>query len=280
VTQTATEKGWGRVTRHRPCVVCGRGDWCGYSADGSVAICMRVKSDRPTRNGGWLHQVTDAPPRPAPRVYVPQPHHAQPCTTDWATMLRRFERDTRAAEVERLATSLGVSPGSLCRLGIAWAAPHRAWAFPMCNGKRRPIGIRLRAESGRKWAIRGSHNGLFWPDHLGNGGPLLLCEGPTDVAALLDLGYATIGRPSCAGAVDLVIEVVQGLRHRDVVIVADADEQGLDGADRLARALTEAGRRPKVIRPLQGKDARAWVQAGATRVDVDAVITKALYWRP
>jgi hypothetical protein len=194
-------------------------------------------------------------------------------------MLRRFERDTRPAEVERLAASLGVSPNSLHRLGGAWAAPHRAWAFPMSNAARETIGIRLRAESGRKWAIPGSRNGLFWPDGLAGTGPLLLAEGPTDVAALLDLDYDAIGRPSCAGAVEMVIEVVQRLHRRDVVVVADTDGPGTNGADRLAQALTEAGQRPKVIRPLQGKDSRAWAQAGATRAVVDAVIASALYWR-
>jgi len=195
-------------------------------------------------------------------------------------MLRRFERDTRTAEVEILAASLGVSPGSLSRLGVAWAAPHRAWAFPMCNALRETIGVRLRAENGKKWAVRGSHNGLFWPDHLGSGGPLLLCEGPTDVAALLDLGYDAIGRPSCAGAVEIVIEVVRALNRREVVIVADTDGPGIDGADRLAQALTDAGHRPKVIQPLQDKDARAWKQAGATRAVVDSAIASARYWRP
>jgi len=239
---------------------------------------MRVKSDRPTRNGGWLHQVTDAPPRPAPREYVPRPPRRP--SPDWPALLRRFKRDTRTAEVMRLAASLGVSPGSLSRLGVVWAAPHRAWAFPMCDALRKTTGIRLRAANGRKWAVSGSRNGLFWPADLAGAGPLLFCEGPTDTGALLDLGYDAIGRPSCTGAVDLVIEVVRGLRVRDVVVVADADEQGIDGADRLARALTEEGHRPKVIQPQRAKDARAWVAAGATRAVVDSAIQDGLYWRP
>ena len=271
---------WLRVTKKHPCPVCGKHDWCGATADGAFACCMRVKSDRPTRNGGWLYRLADSAPRQVPHLHMPPPRAPLPRTTDWIALLRRFERDTRTAEVERLAASLGVSPDSLRRLGIAWAAPHRAWAFPMCDAQHETVGVRLQAESGRKWAVRGSHNGLFWPEHLGSGGPLLLCEGPTDVAALLDLGYDAIGRPSCAGAVEIVIEVVRVLNRCEVVIVADTDGPGIDGADRLAQALTEAGRRPKVIRPLQGKDARAWLQAGATRAVVDAVIAGALYWRP
>ena len=265
------------MTRHRPCPICQKPDWCGVSADGEVACCMRVKSDHPTRNGGWLHSIAGAPPPPIPREYVPRPpRHLPP---NWPAMLRRFGRDTCTAEVERVAARLGVLPGSLFRLGIVWAAPHRAWAFPMFDAARQVIGIRLRAEDGHKWAVAGSHNGLFWPDDLAGNGPLLVCEGPTDTAALLDLGYDAIGRPSCTGAVEMVTEVVRRLRRRDVVVVADADAPGIDGADRLARALTEAGRRPKVIRPLAGKDARAWVRAGATRAVVDAVIRNALHWR-
>ena len=269
---------WVRVTRHRPCPICGKPDWCGVSADGEVACCMRVESDRPARNGGWLHRITDAPPRPAPCLYVPPPTTPSG-TTDWAAVLRRFGRDTRTAEVGRMATALGVSAGNLLRLGVCWAAPPRAWAFPMCDGRGKTIGVRLRAEDGKKWAVPGSHNGLFWPDDLAGSGPLLVCEGPTDTAALLDLGYDAIGRPSCTGAVRMVILAVHVLRRRDLVIMADADGPGIDGANRLAGALTAAGRRPKVIRPLQGKDARAWVQAGATRAVVDCAIANALYWR-
>ena len=290
MTQTAMPSVWVRVSKKRLCPICEKGDWCGVTADGMFACCMRVKTDRPVKNGGWLHRLTDSP-RPVPRLYPLPPRKPAPCTIDWAAMLRRFERDTRKAEVERLAAVLGVSPGSLSCLGIAWAAPHHAWAFPMSNAARETIGIRLRTEGGRKWAIRGSHNALFWPKDLTGRGPLLLCEGPTDTTALLDLGYDAIGRPSCEGAVEMVIEVVQHLHRRDVVVVADADEPqrqpdgsvrrpGLDGANRLAQALTEAGYRPKVIQPTQGKDARAWLQAGATRAVVDTVIASARYWRP
>ena len=269
---------WGRVNREHPCCICGKIDWCGTSPDGTLACCMRVKSDRPARNGGWLHRIAGAMPVSTPHVRTP-PRAPARRAVNWAALLQRFARDTRATDVERLAAALGVSPGSLSRLGVAWAAPHRAWAFPMHNALRETTGVRLRAENGKKWAVSGSRNGLFWPTDLTGAGPLLFCEGPSDTAALLDLGYDAIGRPSCTGAVDLVIEVVRHLRVRDVVAVADADEQGLDGADRLARALTEAGHRPKIIRPLAGRDARAWVRGGATRAVVDAAIASARYWR-
>ena len=47
-----------RVSRQRPCKVCGKPDWCLYAADGSAAICPRVKSEHPvgTTGVGWLHK--------------------------------------------------------------------------------------------------------------------------------------------------------------------------------------------------------------------------------
>jgi len=271
---------WTRVNRRRPCPICGKGDWCGLSPDGTIACCMRVESNRPARNGGWLHRIAGALPGHAPRAYTPPPKAAAPRAIDWAGTLDRCARNTRAAEVDRLAGNLGVSAASLSRLGIVWVAPRHAWGFPMRDAAQQVIGIRLRTNGGFKFAVTGSRNGLFWPEDLTGAGPLLICEGPTDTAALLDLGHDAIGRPSCAGNVEMVVDAVGVLHRQHLVVVADSDENGIKGADRLARALTEAGHRPKVIRPLVGKDARAWVQAGATRAAVDAVIRRALYWRP
>jgi hypothetical protein len=209
-------------------------------------------------------------------VYVPA--HPEP-ERDWRALLERWAGRTTPVDFDRLGRLLGVSAASLRRLGAALSDPPGVWAFPMCDTKRRIIGVRLRDEDGRKWAVPGSHNGLFWPDGLAGAGPLLVCEGPTDTAALLDLGYDAFGRPSCTGAVDLVIQVALRMRRRGVVIVADADGPGIEGANRLAEALTAANRRPKVIRPLKGKDARAWVRAGATRAVVDCAIANAQHWR-
>src|SRR5262249_59337763 len=44
-----------RVKRGRPCPICDKTDWCSVSEDGTKAICMRVPSERETRNGGYLH---------------------------------------------------------------------------------------------------------------------------------------------------------------------------------------------------------------------------------
>ncbi len=71
-----------RVNRRRPCPACGAVDWCGVSPDGSRAFCMRRKSDKRTRNGGWLHvDRTKSPCAPKCTVFhtqkvetAPAPH--------------------------------------------------------------------------------------------------------------------------------------------------------------------------------------------------------------
>ncbi len=65
------------VTRRQPCEVCGKPDWCSFTAGGARVICMRVRSDKPTRNNGYLHILRDdgftPPARPLPQPPQPPP---------------------------------------------------------------------------------------------------------------------------------------------------------------------------------------------------------------
>lgn len=47
------------VNRTAPCPICEKPDWCSRSTDGEVIICMRVRSNKQTKNGGYLHLTTD-----------------------------------------------------------------------------------------------------------------------------------------------------------------------------------------------------------------------------
>ncbi len=51
-----TDRTFTRATPRDPCPVCDHPDWCRWFPD-HYAECMRVESDRRTRNGGWLHWV-------------------------------------------------------------------------------------------------------------------------------------------------------------------------------------------------------------------------------
>lgn len=112
----------------------------------------------------------------------------------------------------------------------------------------------------------------------------MICEGPTDCAALLDLGFDVLGRPSCSGGIDIVRSYLAGKRA-DVVIVADHDNDkvnpqgvtfnpGIDGALQLAKGLRGVAWSVKIIVPL-GKDVREWVGRGATRVAFESLIRNA-----
>ena len=277
IQPTSFTSSWRRVRRGQPCPVCRHPDWCAVSADGAVALCQRVESARRVGEAGWLHRLTDSRPRATPRSYT------VPYGTDPVPELRPLAEQFRAAldpgRLHQLAASLGLSEQSLQRLGVGWAADHGAWTFPMAHADGHVVGIRLRFPNGRKLAIKGSKEGLFLPDPPGvcSTPRLLVCEGPTDTAALLDLGLEGVaGRPSCTGGIKQLVEVVRRRRAREVVIVADADEPGQRGAHYLATVLTVYSPAVRVIQPPPGvKDARDWLRAGGTAADVERAIAAA-----
>lgn len=273
---------WKRVSRREPCPICRHADWCTIAPDGTAVCCMRTQSDRALDNGGWLHWIKDRPVRPLPAP-AKSPHRGNVSPEfDALAVWVAYRQATDQVHGERHAKDLGVSWQALWAIGAAWAADARAWAFPMRDGDSDIVGIRLRAEDGRKWAVRGSRAGLIY-DPSGMGPLVLICEGPTDTAAAMDLGFAAVGRPSCRGQVDLLRQYLR--RHRgDVVIVADHDtpkdrpdgstwRPGLDGALDLAKDL---GRPSRIILP-PAKDIRAWKAAGATDMDVLQAIRNAAW---
>lgn len=271
---------WRRVSRRRPCPVCGKPDWCLYAGDESApsaAICCRVESDKRAGEGGWLHVLrSDGPSWTTWRRTI---HVAESTLQPSATIAEiRAEwiaasRATTAAKVSDLAAGLGVSATSLFRLHTAWMPKRKAWGFAMLDAQGRLVGVRLRTVGGKKFAIKGSREGLFYSQDLHAGSRLLVCEGPTDTAALLDLGFDAVGRPSCTGGTKHIVALVKRLQPEEVVIVADSDTPGQRGADRLASALLPYVPAVKVIAPPEGvKDARCWKQAGATAADVNTGI--------
>jgi len=295
-----TKTNWQRVSRRRPCPVCGKPDYCLYAGpDDSpeAAICPRTESTNRCGEAGWLHVLRRDGPTWAPwrrtisrmvRRMTDRPNGK----VEFARLAATYRAAVKPDALARLANQLGVSVESLHRLAIGWSADHRAWAFPMTERSGGVCGIRLRLPSGRKLSVRGGKEGLFIPfppriegperigtilqRHHPELLPLLVCEGPTDTAALLDLGFSAVGRPSCASGVKLLVELVGALKPPEVVIVADGDLPGQRGAENLASALVAYCRSVRVITPPAGvKDTRDWKHAGATTVDVLAAIDAA-----
>ena len=205
-----------RVSKANPCPVCKKPDWCRVFGDGWVE-CMRVQSDRPAKSGGFMHRPGESG---ANHSHLRPPPKWQPPTINATKLMREWLAATPATALEDFAATLGVSTPSLVAVGAAWAAPHSAWAFPMCDGYGNVVGIRLRNERG-KFAVRGSRQGIFLctcgltapddtaqPAGIGrlsaaataNGSQsrtLFVCEGPTDTAAAVELGFFAVGRPNC-----------------------------------------------------------------------------------
>ena len=253
---------WLRFKKGLPCPVCRRERWCGYADDDpSTVICMREPSDRPTANGGWLHKQDDFAKHPSQFAKfrnlesLPKP---EPPRADFTSMWRRWLERTDHYHVDGFAMSLGVDTDALKALGCAWTGTE--WAFPMRDEAGRCIGIRLRDEWGRKWAVRGSKSGLFIPEGQTPAECLYVVEGPTDAAAALTLGLSVAGRASCAGGEEMLAAYVRRAGARRVLIVADADEAGLRGSERLKAAL----RTPAVVWTPPCKDLREFVRAGGS----------------
>lgn len=257
---------WQRVNRKEPCSVCGKPDWCTRS--NGVACCMRVASAKQARNGGWIHRLDGS------KTYLPIPaaREAPRAPVNFSMLAQKYRNNMETRRKEQLARELGVTANALTCLGVGWDG--EAFTFPMQDAGGIVVGIRRRFADGRKLSVKGGHEGCFVP--FGVPGDLatsiVVCEGPSDTAALLDLRYEVIGRPSCTGGTEIVKRLA---RKMDVVIVADDDEPGIRGAERLARALKRPGRIVKIIRPLRGKDAREWARY-ANREVVDSVIANAI----
>ena len=267
-----------RVSKRTPCPVCGKGDWCLLSPDGAAAICPRVSDGAVKECGaaGWLHVLAERPKTPTrPRTRMVRLQVEDP-ETDFGALVESCAAKATRPMLAGLAERLDVSSKSLRRLGVGWSDQHSAWSFPMADAAGRVRGIRLRSPSGAKYAVTGSRDGLFVPKGLTFGERPLICEGPTDTAAMLGLGFEVVGRPSCTGGVILVCELVQGRRPPETVIVADNGEPGVRGAEALASRLIVYCPAVQVIYPPEGiSDARAWAQSGAKREDILKAINAA-----
>jgi hypothetical protein len=247
-----------RVNKNKPCPICQKNDWCLFSENGQLAISARITEGSVQRCGdaGYLHFLEpDKKPTGKPiKRYFPEPHLFR----DFTDTSAAFEAAITDGQITELSKSLGVSVNSLRRLHVGW--DESAYTFPMRDEKLKIIGIRRRFMDGRKFAVKGSTNSLFIPDGLSKVGELFICEGPTDTAAGLDLGFDSIGRPNCNSRIDMTCKFARG---RKVTIIADRDKPGIKGAKKLARKLIKKCPEVLIIVPPEGiSDLREWVKKG------------------
>lgn len=186
-------------------------------------------------------------------------------------IIQRWKGETNTDELSLLAHTLGVCKLALVSLECVWARPHSAWGFPMRNHLGVPVGIRLRDNSGKKWAVKGSKEGLFF-GYLEPRKPIWIVEGPTDCAAGIQLGLNIVGRPSCQGAMDETVKLIDFLESREVIIISDNDAAGLKGSERLESRLPVPFR--ETVLPC--KDLREFVKLGGTRQLLESMVSKQL----
>jgi len=261
-----------RVSKTNPCPICEKPDWCLVAKDRSKAICQRIQngSGKKCGDAGWLHILND---RPKDQQLVSQqnsPREQEAPDMDFTTLQQQYSLKIKDEQVSSLSQDLGVTADSLKQLRIGW--DDKAYTFPMSDSEGRIIGIRRRFLNNNKCSLTGSKTGLFIPTDLPSEGVLLICEGPTDTAAALDLGFAAIGRPNCNSKVDMTARFVKG---RTIVIISDNDDSGKMGATKLASALLLYCQSVKIIYPPKDiKDIRQWLASGLTAEQLKETIEK------
>jgi hypothetical protein len=242
---------WQTFKRGAPCPICGKEDWCGWTAaeesEARIVRCMRV-DDRDIPGWRWMKTDTEGgttyidasvltPPgefKPRRRPQTPP----EPAAMEVDSRVVEIHDRARAMlwEPERVdecfeyVQTLGLDPGCLITFDIGFTG--KAYTVPMRDHTGRIIGVHTRWLDGAKKSVKGSHNGLFIPVSIlydgqpirpltrEMGEPLVIVEGWTDAAAVYQQGFAVIGRPSNTGAVAMLTQIVRGLH---VVVLGDAD---------------------------------------------------------
>lgn len=250
---------WKRVSRLSPCPVCKKPDWCLIAHDRSAAICPRIEqgSVRNIEGSGYLH-IFKITKEWAKEVYIPTKAKPLPEHNEvLAIRARQWIMGCEPDRVEELAGMLGVSTESLDLLNVGWFDKNQSWIFPMQRLGNRLIGIRLRPRTGKKFAVKGSKNGLFIPNNLPKKGVVYVCEGESDTAALITSGLPAVGRPSCNSGDRLLKEL---LKSNEVVVCADRDGAGRKGAESLTKYLNmHISGATMMLPPEKYKDMRDWL---------------------
>ena len=253
-----------RVKKSEPCPICKKEDWCLIGTD--IVICMRITSQRSKSFAdgsiGYIHQKEGGP-----EIRTPSQNRPEKLFVNSAEIAKKWAYQYGTESLNYLAKNLGICKATLVLLRCVKAPQHCVWGFPMRNGRGEIIGIRMRHENGRKWCNPGGHNGLFIPNCTPQK-EVVICEGPTDTAAVLHMGMYAIGRFNCSGGIYQIQEFIREQKINRATIISDNDEDreingtvvnpGIQGAI----ALSELIGIPSRCVTLPTKDVREFVVNG------------------
>jgi hypothetical protein len=226
------------TSQKNPCPICGHKGYCLVLPDGSKAMCQFMTSDRRVGEAGYLHLI-GAQVQAALVVRIKQDRATTPESRKFTMpelwdLYQQWVSAGRIGDVPELAASLGVPSAAIKGMGAVKCQNHpdlpyelsHSYAFPMASPFGEFCGLRLRCSvTKKKWAVKGSSNGLFIPANLGERARQLFCvEGPTDTAAGVAAGLTIVGRASCnTGAGELaVLCKKRGVQH--LGFISDRDK--------------------------------------------------------
>lgn len=264
----STAADWIRVTRDKPCPICGHKRYCSVAQDGPVQlVCCMWTEDAPS--GWWKMKPARTPDGLEKGGVYRQGEKPKPPGPDWAEISRQHRRALTQQRLDQLAHMLGLPAEILKELELGWATDQNAWSTPERRANGDIVGLKMRGQVGdAKWYydVGGKpHAGLVIPPGLFKlPDPVLIVEGWSDVAACHAVEVTAVGRPSDRGG---IVELVKLLSGRRVIVVGEFDAKqsgdwpGRDAAIAVADKLALSWNEPVrwALPPEKAKDCRVWV---------------------
>jgi hypothetical protein len=262
-----------RVNRGNRCPICGHADWCIISADGEYVLCPRIEDGAfRTAGCGNIHRL-NGQARKMPISGRPKAESYEP------ERIRRIysKLDFSDKALRPLAERLGLEVWPLQMLGVGYKVG--VWYTPTVrfgkNGKPEITGLLKRRCDGFKFSEKGSQLGVIIGRNFfeRRGSEIVVCEGTSDCATMLQLGYRVIGKPSVRIGDGIITQIARMNPSGDsgkIIIVADDDsdkpEKNSSYKIGLKRAVALANRFPQgrariMINP-DYKDVRQWYLSG------------------
>src|SRR6266498_1997335 len=169
--------GFFRVTKYRPCPVCRKPDWCGYSSDEQTSICMRISngSKGTSRNGGNIfhhNRLFLVANTRTNRKQAPPPIEIAPIEIRNAV----YEELIRRSPAVKYYSQLIEGPCGLLSRGLGETETENYGALPRTHKERASLALTLNKflkVRFPEYAVRRRHAAIIgvpgcWQDEAGN----------------------------------------------------------------------------------------------------------------
>jgi DNA primase len=152
-----------------------------------------------------------------------------------------------------------------------------SWAFAMRDPSGNVCGIKLRNKDGTKSCVRGSRLGLIQTRTFDRqASAVLVTEGESDAFVASHWGFNAVGRPGAKACSTHLASLCKG---KDVILMADRDPAGMDGARMLAADIRKRCKSCVIVTPPPScKDLREWHAASGTAQSLNWLIRSSRGW--